>query len=220
MDVWRHHIQLAGGLDRVSPEIFSTRTCRWAKGGIRMEVTEAFTTLGAVFLGWLLSAVQQWVQSGKAKRRTRANVRRLIALEIHSNGRALHSFWEHIERHKDAWQKGDGEIIRSVLGRLIADAPFPDLSTFIWFSNAALLADAYSRTEIDDLWQTYTEYSRLTNLYQYLVISNGDTKEASGFHKKGDIGAMLAIWAFREKAGDHVETFKATIEKLVRKSHD
>ncbi len=186
---------------------------------MKAETLAVISTLSGAVVGWFLSALQHWVESSRDRRRTHANVRRLITLEIQANGRALRAFWEHIESHKDEWQKADGEINRFRLGKAIADTPFPELGTFMWFSNAALLGEAYSGTEIEDFWETYADCSLVANLYQHIVNSDAHAVESSQHHIQtmGRAGVTIGGMVFQRKAADHIETFRVTIERLIRK---
>ena len=180
--------------------------------------SENITTISAVFIGWLLGLIQQWIQTGKAKRDTRKSTRRLIQLECRSNADALQAFWAQILARRQEWITEENKMVPSRLGTLIADSPFPSISTFAWVNNASLLSDAFSDKEVNILWQTYSDYALLSTLHEHLASSNARQVESMRSSPLSDsfTGKILSTMSFIARSGNAVNVFKETIESVIK----
>ena len=180
--------------------------------------SENITTISAVFIGWLLGLIQQWLQTGKSKRETRKSTRRLIQLECASNAEALNAFWTHILARRQEWITDENKIVSARLGAIIADAPFPGTSTFAWINNAPLLSDAFSDKEIAILWQKYSDYALLSTLHEHLTSNHARQIESmrSSPLAGSFTGNILTTMSFIARSGSAVDVFKETIERVIK----
>lgn len=182
------------------------------------ETMRSVTTLGAVVLGFLLGQTSEWFKSRRKAENQRKSVRRLIGLETKNNISHIQSFWNAILERKESWNSEDGAFLYAQLADHASRVPFPPLTTDAWRTNLGEVANAYTESELEEMWILQRELERILSLHAFFCEAQSERRDSSRFSHSVNgssvFGAISSGIGFSESVKDPAREFKALIESI------
>jgi hypothetical protein len=174
--------------------------------------------VGAALPGVLVALVAQYLtqrRENQRQRRTNANTRMLVALELDANRAVLATFWSTINA-LDAKQHDDIEAhLAAMAENGLLGYPLPAWSLQQWERLSARAAGALSPKEIERVYALYADLRALDALYPQLVtIPPQELKEYES-------GSSARFW-YNSFAGRRVGLFQRlhqTVQRVLDGDH-
>ena len=185
------------------------------------KIADTLINIGCVLVGFLLSTGKEWFDKRSTQVEARKSLRCLVSLELQTALSTIELFWQQVLQKEERWRTVKGEINIHELGQTIAQLPFPKIATSVWQTSISQFPDAYSDTEIKELWGLYNDLFLLSNLQQHFSESLSDIRAVPQGTPRGSgiTQSVFRQFAFTSRTGDNVEIFKSTTEGLIAKSH-
>lgn len=185
------------------------------------KIIDTLINVACLVFGFLLSTTKEWFDKRSEKVETRKSLRCLVSLELKTALSSTEIFWQQVLQKEKRWRTEDRGIDSNKLGKTIAELPFPMIVTTVWQTSISHLPDAYTDTEIKELWGLYNDLFLLANLHQHFNASliEANSVSVAPVPGSGIFQGVLRHMAFSDRTGDNMDIFRNTIEGLIAKQH-
>lgn len=182
------------------------------------ETMRSVTTLGAVFLGFLLGQASEWFKLRRKAKKQRDSVRRLIELETKNNVYLIQKFRNAILEKKEIWNSEDGSFLYNQLAEQASRVPFPPLTTDAWRANLGEVAAAYTESELEAMWTLQRELKRILFLHNFFCEAQNERRDTIRFshsvHGSPAVGAIMSGVGFYDSVREPAREFLDLIERV------
>lgn len=183
------------------------------------EILRSITTLGAVFVGFILGQISEWIKSTKKSKKQKNSVRKLIELEIKNNIKHVENFWKWIIESDNEWKSEDGSFRYVKLADKATLTPFPPLTTAAWGANLNEVTKAYTEHELEAIWDFQRKLEHVRSLYNFFCESQNNRKEyrinSYASRHNPAIGSLIGSINFSESVYESAKEFKILVEKII-----
>ena len=182
------------------------------------EIIRAVITIGAVFLGFILGQVSEWIKSIRFFRQKKRSIRKLIDLEVGENISQIKTYWDKLLKSREAWESEKGKLNWVQLAEDVANDPFPIISDNAWVANIGEVSSAYNESELVELWDIYNNINKLYSLHLFFVEAADERRDTDRFYYEthgSGMGTLIGGTNFAHRVEGHTLEFKKLIEKIL-----